>query len=87
MHISESRKENHFYAHQCILQSFFNVLYIKPEMMRSDYAQCYKNIKHNSLPKAEKDDSFDAQELGKRFVWRQLFSKHMIEKHQRIQSQ
>jgi hypothetical protein len=39
------------------------------------------------LPKAEKDDSFDAQKLGKRFVWRQLFSKHMIEKHQRIQSQ
>jgi len=39
------------------------------------------------LPEAEKDDSFDAQELGERFVRRQLFSKHMIENHQRIQSQ
>lgn len=36
------------------------------------------------LPKAEKDNPFYAQELGKRLMWFQFFSKHMVENNQRI---
>lgn len=41
----------------------------------------------NYLPKAEEDNPFDAQELSKRFVWCQLFIKHMVKNDKRIQSQ
>lgn len=37
------------------------------------------------LPKTKEDDPFDAQELGKGFVRFQLFSKHMVEEHKRVQ--
>lgn len=47
----------------------------------------YHLMKKLYLPKAEEDNSFDAQELCKRLMRFQLFCKDMIKYHQRIQSQ
>jgi hypothetical protein len=38
-----------------------------------------KKVQRKSyLPKAEKDDAFNTQELRKRLVWGQLLSKNMV---------
>jgi hypothetical protein len=37
-----------------------------------------KKVKKSYLPKAEKDNAFNAHELRKRLVWGQLLGKNMV---------
>ena len=51
-----------------------------------DHRRTTQYTAHKCLPEGQKDNSFDAEELGDRSDWGELFARSFVEEHQAVHS-